>query len=113
MYVLGSLQAPLGDYFIVFHVSAVVPYLTLLHVNTLLTVAGRKQVLLRMPLVKMNDILIAIAVPEFIIGIMINILLLFGFYLAGYQWLPADPITMVEALFFVWLFGSAWEQPTA
>ncbi len=124
MYVFRGTKAPLGNYYIVFHYTAIVLFLMFTHTTQRLTVSVRQQTLLRMPLVKLNDILIAKAMLEFFVAIVLNVFILVGFYLAGYQYWPSNPIDMLLAHFFVWLLAlgvgitncmivsqfEAWEQ---
>lgn len=105
MAMFRGVRAPLGHHFIIFHFSAIIPYLTMIHTGSHVGAARKQMVVLQLPMVQLNDIFLARAILELLIGIVVSVVLLFGFYLAGYDWMPFDPLGMLVALFWTWLLG--------
>lgn len=98
-------RAPLGHYYIVFHFTAIIPYLTFVHAAGHLSLTRRQVALLQMPMVHLNDIFFAKGILEFLVSMVVAVGLLAGFCLAGYQYMPVDPLEMLNAWFWVWLLG--------
>jgi capsular polysaccharide transport system permease protein len=105
MAMFRGVKAPLGHHFIVFHFSAIMVYLTFIHTTAHLQASAKQIALLQLPMVQLNDIFIAKAIMELVIGIVASVGLLIGFYFAGYQYMPVDPLGMLLALTSAWLLG--------
>ena len=98
-------HAPLGHYYIVFHITGIVIYLMFIATSTHLTTTLRNTTLLKLPLVHLNDIFFAKAILELLIGIVVEVVLLFGCFLAGYDYWPNDPLGMLTVMFVTWVMA--------
>jgi capsular polysaccharide transport system permease protein len=98
-------KAPLGHYYIVFHFSAIMPYLVFIHATSHLSNSAKQVALLQLPMVQLNDLFIAKGILELVIGIVVSVGLLTGFYFTGYEYMPVNPLGMLLAMTSVWLLG--------
>ena len=101
-----SSWSPLGTHYIIFHYTGIGPYLLFLSTTNQLMIANRSlKAVLQFPMVQLVDVFIARALLEFIKDCAVCVLMFMGFGLAGYEYLPVDPLGLLLCFAAVSLIG--------
>jgi ABC-type polysaccharide/polyol phosphate export permease/Flp pilus assembly protein TadD len=99
-------RPPIGDKFFIFYYTGIIPYHLFVHTSSSMTNAIISSgPLLQLPLVSISDVIIARGLVEVLTDIVVAIILLAGFFVAGIGLLPHDLPALSASVIAVSLFG--------
>jgi ABC-type polysaccharide/polyol phosphate export permease/Flp pilus assembly protein TadD len=99
-------RPPIGDKFFIFYYTGIIPYHLFIHTSSSMTNAIISSgPLLQLPLVSTSDVIIARGLVEVLTDIVVAIILLAGFFVAGIGLLPYDLTALSASVIAVSLFG--------
>jgi ABC-type polysaccharide/polyol phosphate export permease/Flp pilus assembly protein TadD len=99
-------RPPIGDKFFIFYYTGIIPYHLFVHTSSGMTNAIISSgPLLQLPLVSTSDVIIARGLVEVLTDMLVAIILLAGFFVAGIGLLPHDLPTLSASVIAVSLFG--------
>ena len=99
-------RPPIGDKFFIFYYTGIIPYHLFVHTSSGMTNAIISSgPLLQLPSVSTSDVIIARGLVEVLTDIVVAIILLAGFFVAGMGLLPLDLPALSASVIAVSLFG--------
>jgi capsular polysaccharide transport system permease protein len=99
-------RPPIGDKFFIFYYTGIIPYHLFVHTSSGMTNAIISSgPLLQLPLVSTSDVVIARGLVEVLTDMVVAIILLAGFFVAGFGLLPYDLPALSASVIAISLFG--------
>ena len=99
-------RPPIGDKFFIFYFTGIIPYHLFVHTSSSMTNAITSSgPLLQLPLISTSDVIMARGLVEILTDIVVAIILLAGFFVAGIGLLPHDLPALSASVIAVSLFG--------
>ena len=98
--------APVGENLFLYYLTGVVPYLLFAHLsNEMMEVIANNSSILHLPIVKRVDIMVSRGLLQLATEILAGIVAFSAAALCGLQGMPADPLTVAQAVACIWVLG--------
>jgi len=103
---LNHAKPPVGNNLYLFYVTGLVPFLMFSHVAMqMMHILQSNVAMLQLPIVKQSDVIVARALLGLATEVCVGVVVFSGFFLLGFQGMPADPLTCMQAVLAMWLFA--------